>query len=450
MPWLEGVPERGSGLRIQIQIIDDAPEKYLRRLFFERPTMRIFRRKYIKNGAGKTTSTYSCEFKDCKGILRRLALFTDKTASEETARNIERLVNFRYNNTPPDATLSLWLEACPARVMDRLVAFGILEKVYTAGRKETLTHAANWKEALSLTSTSPQYVYESHRHVEVLVQECKWPFLSDIAAEDLRTWLKVRKKAGASVSTLNHYIRSVKSFCYWLAKEKLLSESPIRHIQLQDSKLDVRYKRRALTEVELIRLLAVTRTGKPSHGMTGMERYLFYKFQGTTGIRRSETRGLLRSDFNFETTPATVTIRAEIAKDRLTTTLPLRNDVAKELAEFMADHAPQDRVFKNLRGSRTAEMLRVDLEAASIPHKDALGQVVDCHSFRRTFATLLSRGGVPLVHAQRLMRHKDPRLTAEFYTDVNMDDHTNALAKLPDLTSPPTPDASSSDIKEGV
>lgn len=184
--------------------------------------------------------------------------------------------------------------------------------------------------------------------------------------------------------------------------------------------------------------------------MTGMERYLFYKFQGTTGIRRSETRGLVRADFNFETTPVTVTIRAEIAKDRLEATLPLCEDVAQELAAFMADFEPQDRVFKNLRGFRTAEMLRVDLDAAGIPHKDAMGQVVDCHSFRRTFATLLSRGGAPLVHTQRLMCHKDPRLTTEFYTDVNMDNHVNALAKLPNLALPPTTDAPSKDTKEGA
>ena len=48
------------------------------------------------------------------------------------------------------------------------------------------------------------------------------------------------------------------------------------------------------------------------------------------------------------------------------------------------------------------------------------------------------------------MRHKDPRLTAEFYTDVNMDDHTNALAKLPDLAPPPIPDEPSGDVKEGA
>lgn len=159
---------------------------------------------------------------------------------------------------------------------------------------------------------------------------------------------------------------------------------------------------------------------------------------------------MIRAGVNFETTPATVTIRAEIARDRLETTLPLRDDVARELAEVTSDHKPKERVFKNLRSSRTAEMLRVDLNVAGIPHKDSQGRVVDCHSFRITFTTLLNRGRVPLIYPQRLMRHNDPKLTAELYTDVNMDDQTNVLAKLPDRALPPTPEEPSGETTEGA
>jgi integrase len=327
--------------------------------------------------------------------------------------------------------------------VDKLVDYDILDKSYTASKRNVLLHAENWRESLGLKATSSQYIYESHRHVEVLAKECKWAFPSDISAEDLRAWLKERKMAGVSVSTLNHYIRSIKSFCYWLVKERFLTESPIRHIPIQDEKVDIRYKRRSLSASELIRLFAATEAGKSSHGMTGRERYLFYKFQGTTGIRKGETRRLQRNDFNFTTTPATVTIRPEIAKDRREAVLPLRKDVAEELSEFMADFQPTDLVFKNLRKTRTAEMLRRDLEAAGISPKDELGRVVDCHSLRYTFATLLCIAGVPLVHAQRLMRHKDPKLTANIYTDINMDEHVKAVEKLPDLAPLPTQKESS-------
>ena len=44
------------------------------------------------------------------------------------------------------------------------------------------------------------------------------------------------------------------------------------------------------------------------------------------------------------------------------------------------------------------------------------------HDLRGTTATLLARAGVPLVVAQRILRHSDPRLTANIYTRVDLAD----------------------------
>ena len=40
----------------------------------------------------------------------------------------------------------------------------------------------------------------------------------------------------------------------------------------------------------------------------------------------------------------------------------------------------------------------------------------------RHHRTLLARAGVPLVVAQRILRHSDPRLTANIYTRVDLAD----------------------------
>jgi integrase len=44
------------------------------------------------------------------------------------------------------------------------------------------------------------------------------------------------------------------------------------------------------------------------------------------------------------------------------------------------------------------------------------------HDLRGTTATLLARSGVGLVVAQRILRHSDPRLTANIYSRVDLAD----------------------------
>jgi integrase len=44
------------------------------------------------------------------------------------------------------------------------------------------------------------------------------------------------------------------------------------------------------------------------------------------------------------------------------------------------------------------------------------------HDLRGTMATMLARADVSLVITQRMLRHADPRLTANIYTQVDMDD----------------------------
>jgi Phage integrase family len=81
-------------------------------------------------------------------------------------------------------------------------------------------------------------------------------------------------------------------------------------------------------------------------------------------------------------------------------------------------------------------MVRVfdrDLRAAGIPKRDERGRTLNVHALRTTFGTLLSKGGVPLRTAQAAMRHADPSLTANVYTDPKLLDVHGALDALPSL-----------------
>ncbi len=191
-------------------------------------------------------------------------------------------------------------------------------------------------------------------------------------------------------------------------------------------------------------MLAAAETGRTHHSLTGHERALLYRLAVETGLRWSELRSLSRASFDFNAEPATVTIAAAYAKNGEDDTLPLRNALAVDLKEYMALFLPGALAFAKMGTDCGAEMIRDDLETAGVITRDENGEMIisdqyglvyDFHGLRHTFATLLNRSRVPLATAQKLMRHSDPKLTAEIYTHVLVDDKADELAKLPEIAA---------------
>ena len=171
----------------------------------------------------------------------------------------------------------------------------------------------------------------------------------------------------------------------------------------------------------------------------------------------TELRSLSRASFDFDSVPATVTILAADAKNGKGDCLPLRPDLAKALKEHMVLFLPTARAFPGMWGDRGAEMIRIDLEAAGILSRDEngdlvitdeYGRVYDFHSLRHTFGSQLNEARVPLATAQKLMRHSDPKLTANIYTHVMVETKAEALDKLPIITA--TPAASEAAVRTGT
>lgn len=78
-------------------------------------------------------------------------------------------------------------------------------------------------------------------------------------------------------------------------------------------------------------------------------------------------------------------------------------------------------------------MMKRDLNAAEIEYKDEDGRVLDFHSLRATTATLLARANVPLTIAQRILRHSDPKLTANVYSKLELFDLSAGIQSLPGI-----------------
>ena len=72
---------------------------------------------------------------------------------------------------------------------------------------------------------------------------------------------------------------------------------------------------------------------------------------------------------------------------------------------------------------------------AGIRKVDAEGRKLDIHALRTTCASRMARRGVALAVAQRWLGHSDPKLTAQHYTDLGVEDLRDAIERAP-VTEP--------------
>jgi integrase len=144
----------------------------------------------------------------------------------------------------------------------------------------------------------------------------------------------------------------------------------------------------------------------------------------TTGLRRSELARLAWGDVDLQA--AQVRVRASSAKNRREAHLPLPAGTVAALAALPGRGTPLAAVFATVPSTK---VLRQDLAAAGIDYETPEG-TADFHALRVTYATMLARAGVSLVQAQRLMRHSDPKLTANIYTRLRLDDAHEAVARI--------------------
>ena len=86
----------------------------------------------FKRKRGNTESRkWYCEFKDHLDTVRRVVLSTDKRASEEMARNLERLVAYRQAKRPLDGALLGFVDGLASELRAALSEWGIIDRQQT-------------------------------------------------------------------------------------------------------------------------------------------------------------------------------------------------------------------------------------------------------------------------------------------------------------------------------
>ena len=354
-------------------------------------------------------------------------------------------------------------------------------------------HMAVYVDHLRLKGCSAHRIRLVESRFRRVAGGCAFKRLPDLSSATLERWLVDQQQRGMAAATRNGYRESCLAFGNWCRRTNRLVENPFTGVPRADAKADCRRQRRALTEEEINRLLDAARRrplaearyvrrgkdkGKPLAKVRpatqaklralGRERALIYKTLVLTGLRKSELASLTVGQIDFTGPVAHVVLHAKDEKNRQGSEIPLRADLAADLREWLDENLAAARAEARRRRrpipaqlSATTKLLNVpsglirifdrDLVFAGLARvetrngkdvvvkTDERGRTIDIHALRHTFGTHLCKAGVPLRTAQAAMRHSDPSLTANVYTDPKLLDVAGALESLPRLDCPREP-----------
>lgn len=278
--------------------------------------------------------------------------------------------------------------------------------------------------------------------------------LGDRRIRDLRPMDAIRIRnaivaQGRAHRTANLHIDVVRSMLRWAVECGVIANSPLQHVRrLPEGAEHRRYRRRALTEEEIVRLLGAAEADDEDNdlrleGLQRVPQAPLWIVLLETGARYGELRQTTWGDVDFR--DRLLVLRAENTKSRKQRVIPLCDAMTKRFHALRAHHESvlgrlptvQDPVFLTPEGSPlprpTTNPMRIFdrvLDRAGIAKVNPQGEKLDIHSLRHTFASRLARAGVPLTHAQRLLGHSDPKLTSQIYTHLDAEDLRQSIEKL--------------------
>jgi integrase/recombinase XerD len=419
--------------------------------------MRLCRQQYKgRDGKTRESAKWYAEIKDHDGRRRRIPGFTDKGATAELGRQVEKLVALRVVKQPPNPELSAWLEGMPATFTRQLAAWGIIDGQHLPNAKTLRGHLDDFHAGLLAKGDTPEHADLLRGRIRQILNDCRFAYLSDVSASALQTYLAERRRIGAradatsvvessdqkdrrkgiGAQTSNFYLSAFKQFCRWMVRDRRASHNPVDFLDGVNVKLDRRHDRRNLTADELSKLLRATATGPVRHKLGGVSRAMLYRVAMETGLRRNELRSLTLASLELDSEPPAICVAPASVKNRKQTVQPMRRELADELRSWLQSRemAPESPLWPALT-NHTSKMLKADLGAAGIAYVDASGRFADFHALRHSYISLITQGGVHPKLAQRLARHSDINLTMSRYSHTLLADEADALDVLPAFPS---------------
>ena len=227
----------------------------------------------------------------------------------------------------------------------------------TQAHKRPLTkHVEDYRRHLQAKGNEQRGIRTTVARVKAIVEGCKFRRIPDISASAASSWLADQRDAEVfGVSTSNGYLAAVQSFCKWLVRDRRTSDNRLLHLSKLNADTDVRVERRALSAVELSRLIgSAVRSVKVYRGLQGTDRAMLYRMASFTGLRASELASLTESSLDFTGEPHTVTVDAAYSKRRRRDEQPLHPDLSARLQQWLAGRSENERGGSTIPINETA------------------------------------------------------------------------------------------------
>ena len=356
-----------------------------------------------------TTDCWWIEYRDHEGKLCREKAFADERASLKKMHGIEdRIEAIKGGNLSPASQRRAGKLLC-----DLIAEFG---------------------DAMATDDTSPKQIKLVTGRVTRIAEHIEATAPADFSTATIAKALRHFRDTSPKFSpqTSNHYLKQCHSFVLWCVRQGYLDADPMRDATPVEVDSRRTYDRRALTIEEVGRLLDATR-GHTQHKcpLSGEDRAALYATAIYTGLRCGELASLTRASFQLVGPSPMISVHGRSTKNKKPRHQPLPDNIAAMLRPWLASRPKVGPVWTGYdwRNGKAANMLRRDLLSAGI-HLDTEAGRVDFHSLRTTYGTLLALAGVPIQHAQRLMDHSDPKLTAKHYTKLLASDLAGMVGKM--------------------
>ncbi|WP_419677508.1 tyrosine-type recombinase/integrase [Aliarcobacter lanthieri] len=250
------------------------------------------------------------------------------------------------------------------------------------------------------------------------------PFFKDydfenISNEDISKFthtLKLKKvnrtNKPLALKTINDILNILKTIAKYGLKNDLLKNDFTKYITLFD--ID-NTREKFLTKEEIKILYDKTKEDETI--------YLFFKLALNTGARLATLQNICKKDIDLSNKLLTL----KDFKNNTTYKTFLTDDL-NHLLEIRIKHLEQnDKIFKTTQEVKARNILN-DLFNVGIDLEDRKNKVV-IHTLRHTFASHLAINGTPIFTIQKLMNHKDIKMTLR-YAKLSPDSGREAILNL--------------------
>lgn len=358
----------------------------------------------------------------------------------------------RSLKTPHVADARLMASKIEEELRGRYV--GIVDKFAQHGARPIAEHVADFRATMEAKGDTAAHVERVLAYLEAGLAAMDAQTARDLDVVAADRWLGTFTKAGLSARAVNVRAQALRWFGVFLHERRRVASDPFLGITMRTEAVDRRRVRRALTAEETVRLLDAARRrplaeaeekryrlsekGRARLIRRGEHRALLYAVVLSTGLRRGEASRVRWRDVDLER--GLLVIPAASAKARKDQEVPL-SSVAQEAlsaARTARGDEPADALVFPPKDAPTAATFARDLLHAGIRPRAEDGTVLDFHGLRTTLATRLSEANVPLVQAQRILRHSTPTLTSNVYsrpvsTDLRAALDRAALPRVPKM-----------------